>query len=326
MQSKRIEIPIFFSCDDNYIPFLSVAIHSLIENADKRYDYAIYILNSGLKKENEARILLQERENVKIRFKNVRAEARSLGKQLNLRDYYTAAIYFRIFIPDLFGKYKKAIYLDSDITVTGDISKLYFTELRDDLVGAVSDDVIASREVFIRYAERGCGIEYRKYFNSGVLLMNLELMREEDLTGRFIRLMKKYGVDTVCPDQDYLNALCRDRVLYLDRGWNKMSVDKNYDGIPNIIHFNMFNKPWQYDEVPYGEYFWKYAEQSDFYGDILKIKESFGKEEIEAQEKGLFELISNAERIANSDVNFRTVLFPEDGSLSCGYDLGAISV
>ncbi len=311
MHNVRREIPIFFSCDDNYIPFLSVAIRSMIDNACKKYDYAIYILNAGIKEENRSRItamFAKSAKNVRIEFTDVTDEAKTLGEVLHLRDYYTASIYFRLFIPKLFPNYKKAIYLDSDIVVTGDISELYFTELGGNLVGAVSDDVIASRDTFIDYAERGCGIDHGEYFNSGVLLMNLEKMRTEGLGERFIYLMNKYHFETVCPDQDYLNVLCRGRVLRLDRGWNKMSIDRNYDGEPMLIHYNMFNKPWQYDGVAYGEYFWYYAERSDFYGEILDIRRSFGEDDIAAQNAGLAALIYNADRIANSDFNFRTVL------------------
>ena len=49
-------IPIFFSSDDNYVPFLSVAINSFIENASKDYNYEIIVLNSGLTSENIERI------------------------------------------------------------------------------------------------------------------------------------------------------------------------------------------------------------------------------------------------------------------------------
>ena len=49
-------IPIFFSSDDNYVPFLAVAINSLIENASKDYNYEIIVLNSGLTSENIERI------------------------------------------------------------------------------------------------------------------------------------------------------------------------------------------------------------------------------------------------------------------------------
>ncbi len=59
-------IPIFFATDDNYIPFLEVALRSLIENASPNHDYKIHILNTGLKPENMAVISKLENENFHV--------------------------------------------------------------------------------------------------------------------------------------------------------------------------------------------------------------------------------------------------------------------
>ena len=306
---KKITVPIFFSCDDNYIPFLATAVRSITDNSSEDNAYIIRVLNSGLKKSNVDKIRAMQTENVSIRFTDVSRKIEPFAKMLNLRDYYTASIYFRIFIPAMFPEYDKAVYLDSDIVVLDDIAKLYQTDLKSKMLAAVSDDVIASRPEFIDYAELGCGIKHKKYFNSGVMLMNLKLMREADVEGRFSHLLNTYHFNTVCPDQDYLNVICKDKVFYLDKGWNKMSIDRNYDGVPKIIHYNMFNKPWQYDGIFYGEYFWEYARKTDFYDDILTIKNNFGEKQVKEQQIGLENLVSNAISIANEDCNFRKILF-----------------
>ena len=62
------EIPIFFSADDNYIPYLDVAIASLIENASKEYRYRIIVLNTGLRPENMELVKRNERPGFAIRF------------------------------------------------------------------------------------------------------------------------------------------------------------------------------------------------------------------------------------------------------------------
>ena len=306
-------IPIFFSCDDKYVPFLAVDIRSLVDNANKSYNYDIQILNTGLDEKNYKKIESLKNSNTNISFVNVTDKMKRLGKMLHLRDYYTASIYFRIFIPNLFPQYEKAIYLDSDTTILGDISKLYEIELGDNLVGATIDQVICSRDLFKDYATYGVGVHYSKYFNSGMLLMNLKLMREENIEEQFINMFNKYHFDVVCPDQDYLNVLCYDRVLLLDIGWNKMSVDNNYSKKPNIIHYNMFNKPWQYDNIPYGEYFWEYAKKTDFYDEISAIKNSFSKEDELIQENGLNDLIKSVINIVNSDYNFKKIIFDKKG-------------
>lgn len=302
-------IPIFFSCDDNYIPFLGVAIKSLIENSSKNNNYYIYVLHSKMSIKNMKIITGMEKENVSICFYDVSKKLKKYGEKLNLRDYYTVSIYFRLFIPDMFPNLKKAIYLDSDMVILDDIAKLYDTELGDNLLGGVPDAIIASRQEFRDYAELGCGIyPYTKYFNSGMMLMNLEAMREFDLEGKFEHLFNTYRFETVCPDQDYLNVICKDRVLYLDEGWDKMAIDGGYEN-PMIVHYNNFAKPWQQDGINYAEFFWKYAKETPYYDEIMNIRNNFNEEKLLMQAKGGEELVKSTIRIVNSDKNFKRVLF-----------------
>ena len=302
-------IPIFFSCDDNYVPFLGVAIRSLIDNTSKDNNYYIYILHSKMSLENMKIITGMEKENVSICFYDVSEKLIKYGEKLNLRDYYTVSIYFRLFIPDMFPRLKKAIYLDADMVILEDIAKLYDIELYDNLLGGVPDAIIASRKEFRDYAELGCGIyPYTKYFNSGMMLMNLEAMRDFDLEGKFEYLFNTYRFETVCPDQDYLNVICKDRVLYLDEGWDKMAIDGSYEN-PMIVHYNNFAKPWQQDGINYADFFWKYAKETPYYDEIVNMRKGFNEEKLLAQVKGGEELVKSTIRIVNSKRNFKKVLF-----------------
>ena len=308
MQAINSAIPVFYSADDHYLPFLAVSIHSLTENLAPDAHCDVYVLNNGLRADHVSRLSQMATDRVKIRLVDVSAKLAPIAEKLNLRDYYTASIYFRLFIPSLFPQYRKAIYIDADTVVNGDISELYQISLGDRLVAAVSDDIIESHEDFRRYAEDGLGIPYGEYFNSGVMLMNLDEFRRQEIEEKFVYLLNRYHFDTVCPDQDYLNVLCRHRVLYLDKGWNKMSIDDNYDGIPKLIHYNMFYKPWQYDDICYSEYFWKYAERTAFYQYILSIQSAFGEAERQAQADGNLMLHANALRISRAPDNFRRIM------------------
>ena len=305
---NRKRVPVFFSCDDNYIPFLGVAIKSLIENTTEENDYFIFVLHSKMSIDNMKIITNMEKENVSICFIDVSEKLVRFGERLNLRDYYTVAIYFRIFIPNMFPQFDKAIYLDADMVVLDDIAKLYSIELGDMLLGGVPDSIIACRKEFRDYAELGCGIyPYTKYFNSGMMLMNLEGMRRFDLEGKFEYLFNKYRFDTVCPDQDYLNVICKDRVLYVDGGWDKMAIDDNYDGKPMIVHYNNFAKPWQQDGICYSDYFWQYADMTPYKDAIHNMRKSFTKEKLEAQAKGSEALVASTIRIVNDPNNFKRV-------------------
>ncbi|MBQ8392864.1 MAG: glycosyltransferase family 8 protein [Clostridia bacterium] len=303
------KVPIFFSCDDNYIPFLGVAIKSLIENTSPDNEYFIFVLHSKMSIKNMKIITAMEKENVSICFIDVSEKLIKYGEKLNLRDYYTVSIYFRIFIPDMFPKFKKAIYLDADMVILEDIAKLYNIELGDNLLAGVPDAIIASRPEFRDYAELGCGIyPYTKYFNSGMMLMNLDAMRRFDLEGKFEHLFNTYRFETVCPDQDYLNVICRNRVLYIDEGWDKMAIDGSYEN-PMIVHYNNFAKPWQQDGINYSDQFWKYAKDTPYYETIMDIRRNFNEEKLLMQAKGGEELVKSTIRIVNSDKNFKKTLF-----------------
>lgn len=306
MNEKR-NVTIFYACDDRYIPYLSVSLRSLIDNASKDICYSIIVLHSGIKKENEEIISSMSTENIVIKFSDVSEQLRGIASSLSLRDYYSLSIYYRIFIPELFRNIDKAIYLDSDTVVLGDVAELYKINMGDKLVAAVQDMVVASEEVFRNYAELGVGVRYEKYFNSGVMLMNLKEMREENLQGIFIRMIETYHFDTICPDQDYLNVICKGRVLYLGTEWNKMSVDSEPCKRLNLVHYNMFFKPWLYSDVLYEEHFWNYAKLSPFYEAIICERESFGEENKKHDIKAGNDLRCAARKISNSSFNFRTV-------------------
>ncbi len=315
------EIPIFFACDDNYIPYLCVAAHSLIKNADKKCYYKIIILNGGISEENKAKVLKLEKPNVGIEFFDVSEKILKFKKDLSvrLRDYYSDAIYYRIFIPSLFARYDKAIYLDGDLVVLEDISKLYETDMESFLVAAVNDKLVTGNEIFCEYAKNAVGIEPQKYFNSGMLLMNLRKFREENVEARFLDLLTRYNFDTVAPDQDYLNVLCKGKVRYLDTGWNKMPLpdpefdDKNL----KIIHYNSFDKPWHYSGVLYENYFWKFAEETEFYEFLLNKKNNYSDADVQKDRRGGASLVANAKNITdNEKVTFKKVLPALGGALT----------
>ncbi|MBQ7173695.1 MAG: glycosyltransferase family 8 protein [Clostridia bacterium] len=308
MMSTKKEIPVFFSVDHKYIPFLGVAIHSLKKNLSKNSHCTIHVLYTNIPEDLKARITALSDDRADIRFTNVEKKVSLLAGELNLRDYYTISIYYRLFIASMFPQYHKAIYLDADVVLNDDITGLYDQELGDNLVGAASDAIVYGHPDFVQYAKGSLGIDAMKYFNSGVLLMNLDEFRRQKIGERFVELLNKYHFDTICPDQDYLNHLCRGQVLYLDKGWNKMSLDEDYDGVPHLIHYNMFYKPWQYDDICYESYFWKFAKETAFYDEILAIKAAFGEADKEAHRKANETLHANAIRISKMDHNFYNTL------------------
>lgn len=309
----RKEIPIFFTIDNGYAPYISVAIKSIIQNASKEYDYRIIVLYKDLNEENRDKISKLEKENFKIDFIYMEDELKSITdrKENRLRcDYFTLTIYFRLFIPEMFPEYDKGIYIDSDVVVPGDISKLYHIELGDNIVGACQDKSVVDIPELTSYMEQAVGINRYKYVNSGVLLMNLKKMRKLHFSEKFLYLLNKYHFDSIAPDQDYLNAMCSGKILYLDETWDAMPTEgKEEIKNPNLIHFNLFQKPWCYDNIQYENYFWEYAKQTEYYEEILEFKKNYSEEKKNSDSKCLENLIKKGWELANTeDITFKKAL------------------
>ena len=304
------EIPIFFTIDDNYAPYLSVAINSLIENASKEYNYKIIVLHQGLNKENIKNISEYQREGFDIKFIHMKDGLETItDREENRFRYFTLTIYYRLFIPDMFPEYDKGIYIDSDIVVPGDISELFNTELGDNLIGACQDHSVVDIEAFAKYMEDTVGVDRFEYVNSGVLLMNLKGLREKQFSKRFLELLNKYHFDNVAPDQDYLNAMCNGKIHYLDEKWDAMPTPgrKEIEN-PKLIHYNLFQKPWCYDNIQYEDFFWKYAKKTSYYEELVEFKNNYSEEQKKADSDILNTMIKKAENMAKNEITFKKVM------------------
>ena len=280
MDEKQNQIPIFFATDDNYIPFLCVALQSLIDNATNENQYIIKILYVDIKEENKKKILKYNSNNVNIEFVDLSYYIEKVKDQLFTRDYYTNTTYFRLFISDLYPQYNKVLYLDSDIVVLKDVAELYRVDIEGKLIAAAPEDVIQNNKVFQEYVEKVVGMaSYKQYFNAGVVLMNLDELRKFKFQEKFLYLLKTVKF-AVIQDEDYLNRLCKGRVRLLDTIWNRepIPVNKGKNDDIKIIHYAYVYKPWHSDNVLYQEYFWEYAKKTPYYNEILKIKETFTEE------------------------------------------------
>lgn len=287
-----------------------MAIQSLIDNASAEYTYLIKILNTDISEENKRKIGKYERENVDIEFVDLNYYIQKVKDKLYTRDYYSKTTYFRLFLPNLYPQYDKVLYLDSDIVILDDIAKLYNTDMGDNLVAAAPDDVIQSMPVFQDYVEKVVGVaDSRRYFNAGILLMNLHELRRFKFQEKFVYLLDKIKF-AVAQDQDYLNRLCKGRVKLLDRTWDRMPIPdpkiKTED--VKLVHYNLAFKPWHFEDILYKEFFWMYAQETEYFEDIQRIKENFTEEDRirgEESHKKLMKLAKKESDCVGDDRKYR---------------------
>ena len=311
-------IPIFFACDDGYVKYLMVALRSLIDNSDPKKRYMIHVLSTYISEDNLKKLKSMERVNVWIEYFNVSAELEKIKKMLSVRDYYSLATYYRIFIPELFPEYDKVLYLDSDIIINRDIAELYNFNLGDNYVGAIQDYLIANVETFGDYAENVLGISRSAYFNAGILLINSREFRRKHLKKKFVELLNTYTF-VVAQDQDYLNILCQNKVLWLRSRWNVQMAEENIRPLEQIgiIHYNFAEKPWHKKDMKYGDVFWNYAENTPDYGVLKYLLSQYSEKDQKRDREAGEHLIDLAKsEIASDDNYFRLFLANQHRSIT----------
>lgn len=293
LRRRRKIVPVFLAADDKYVKFMVVTIRSIIAHTSPKHQYKLYVLHTDISAENQAMVKRLETSNCQVIFVDVSNELKKIEKKISLRDYYTATTYYRVFIADMFPEYEKVLYVDSDTIICEDIARLYQYELGKNYIGAVRDQLVVQTDIYGDYVEKVLGISRGAYFNAGVVLINCEQFRKRHMLKSFTELINTYAF-VVAQDQDYLNILCKDNVLWMDPRWNTQMIG-TLNFAPEqakLIHYNLASKPWHYKECRLGEYFWKYAKQTEVYEELQNILESHTKED-EAKDKSYGDNLEN---------------------------------
>lgn len=305
---KRVKVvPVFLTINSAYAPYAAAAIHSLTQHADPNRYYKVIILHDGLNLVNRWRLRNLVTRNVALQFKKM---SRSLylkavvayctRRKKGAADFFSAAVYYyRAFIPLLFPIYKKAVYIDSDVILRGDIGELFDIKLGDNVLAAMVDPKVSAIPEFRDYVDNAVGVPHDEYVNSGVQVMDLRKMRKMKYLSIMIEMMRKYDADLVAPDQDYLNVILHGKILFLDPVWNAEPV-KDLSRNVKLVHFNLFNKPWHYKGVPCERIFWTAAKGTGFTGDLKRQLAAFDEKKQKEDHEKVEALIKKAARLAKS--------------------------
>ena len=298
-------IPIFYACDDNFIKYTVVSLHSMIQNASPDYQYRVHVLHTEASDRMKQAVMDLENENFTISFDNVSEQLETIVKELPVRDYYSKTTYYRLFIAEKFPEYSKAIYIDSDTVVQGDVSELYMTDIGDFYVGACHEQAMVQVDEYGTYVERVIGISRYSFFNAGMMLINCEQFRKYDVRDQFVKALNVYNF-VVTQDEDYLNLICKDRVYWLDQRWNT----EIFGEIPypieeaKILHYIMTSKPWHYRDCRHGDIFWKYAHETSVYEEICDVLEAYTDELRERDRISGEKLLALAVKETNREDNY----------------------
>lgn len=304
-------IPIFYACDDAFVKYTIVSLHSMIKKASKEYTYKVYILNTNISEDMKERLAQLANENFEIIFTEVNEYLNSISDKLPIRHYYSKTTYYRLFIAEMFTEYDKVIYIDSDTIVQSDISELYNTDIGDFYMAGCREQAMEQVDVYGTYCEEVVGVNRHQFFNAGVMLINCKQFREKKVLDKFIYHLGEYNF-IVTQDEDYLNLICKDHVYWLDQKWNTELTDGleyNYDyRDANILHYIMVNKPWHYHECRGADIFWAHAKETSVYDMLQNELNAYTDEERQRDKESADNLYQMAIDETNREDNYQKQL------------------
>ena len=298
-------VPVFLTINNAYAPYAAATIHSLEQKSNKKRYYRVIVLHDGLSLLNRIRLRSLATRNVAIQFSKIshnlylRAVIRYCAREKKAGDFFSAAVYYyRFFIPRLFPMYEKAVYVDSDTILRGDIGELFDIELGEtEVIAAMPDPKVTVIPEFRDYVDNAVGVPHSEYVNDGVMLMDLKKMRKMKYLTTMVGLIEKYNADLVAPDQDYANVILNGKIKFLGSEWNAEPCEKLGPGV-KLVHFNLFNKPWHYKNVPCERIFWNAARGTGFYGDLKRQQEAFDEGKQREEHEKVTALIQKAGKLA----------------------------
>ncbi len=207
-----------------------------------------------------------------------RCAARAAG--LPLGAHLSRATYARFFLGDLLpAEVARVIYLDVDVLCRAPLRNLWSFDLGGAVAGVALDcatrgDAVGYLAHLARAAQsrnaRRLGLpEDGRYFNAGVMLIDLGLWREERVGERALAWTAAQGDRVDQADQDGLNVILRGRVAWLDDGWNVLSQWTWQEPCERvkILHFAGPDKPWHADYTGYGNAAWQAAKAASPFRD-----------------------------------------------------------
>jgi len=297
---SKDNIAIYLASSDLYAPYAGIFVQSVIENSSNDYNYDILIIETDISEQNKEILssIPKKYKNVSLRFVDVSHIIDNYT--FTYSQHHSKYNFYRLTAPEVLSEYNKIIYVDCDLVVNCDISELYNIDLEDNYVAATR--CIGMISSYIRREERKKYVDNvlqlkkpTDYFNSGVMLLNLELIRETFSTKQLLDMASE-GEWMFC-DQCVLNVLFKGKIYYLPLHWNvlshspdyrneKLLPKKLYDEYivarsnPKISHFSGNNIPVRTPDIDMYPFYWVYARKTPFYELLLSrmISESLKKE------------------------------------------------
>lgn len=278
-----------YSFDDNYAVQAGVSILSLLEHHKEVENLVIYVIDNHISTTNKKNL-----DNMVACYGRVLEyiSIEILTYDLKCLTAFNRSAYARLFLAKKLLA-DRIIYIDSDTIINGSLERLQTWNLTDILVAGVADTVNLYYRQLI-----GLDKNDRYICSGGVILLNLKLWRERNITSKCIEFIRYFNGIPPHNDQGTINYVCRGYIDILPAAYNVMSpmfafstkrlkrlfVMREYysqkeigEAIrrPLVLHYTdeFYNRPW-FDNCthPLKQIWLRYFSQSPWYTDVLPTK------------------------------------------------------
>jgi len=274
MSREHDAVAIVCSADAGYVLPLTVMLRSVRTHLPAHRHLDIHIIDEDIPEVEKARLRRAFDGDAVTIVWHTADRSRLVGVPLWGR--LPICVYNKLLVPDVLpDETQTALWLDSDTLVLGDISPLWDEGTGDSTVRAVQDSMVplvSSDMGVARYRELGLRAD-AKYFNCGVMLMNVARWREEHVSERALEYLKTYARDVAFLEQEGINAVLSNQCGPLAPQWNwSVSVGASFrqraiDARVKIAHFSGNLKPWKHDSGnPYYALYYQYIDRTEFAG------------------------------------------------------------
>jgi lipopolysaccharide biosynthesis glycosyltransferase len=289
-QSHLNTVPIVFSADIYYIPYMSAAMQSIMENSSPNSRYCFFVLHKDIDANHINIIEKQISAFPQFSIEFIDVTSFINGRTFFISRHIAVESYFRLLIPELLPEYKKIIYVDGDMICTTDIAPLLDINMENYLIAAVRDVPGVSwyhgpRHSKNRKKRFSVLLQLKnpdEYFNAGLLVINIELFNKTITIDKLLELAASREWQNY--DQDVLNVVAEKKTFFLSFRWNfhhpirpkylPDQIKQEYSEAeknPNIIHY----KPWTFAfHIKFFELFWKYSTRTPFINVIVERMKS----------------------------------------------------
>lgn len=230
---QKETVNIVLITDSYYVVPTSVSISSAIKNKCPSSIYNFYIIAENITaKEKQSLLKLQQQAPQTVNIEIIPQSEPDLPYQNMQRFLWYKVAMQKIFLPQILQKLDKVIYMDGDTLVLKDLRELYKIDV-DDVYAAVAKDGI-----YYRFPQEMAemGLDKRGYyFNSGVMLHNLKLQRQDDIVKKSIEYINSH--QDFFGDQDVLNVVFGDKLKLMSYRYNCISNFFEQDDLTFLSHF-----------------------------------------------------------------------------------------